>query len=364
MKPKIPSIEDRDTLVNLSSSLLSFFGIASKHPRIELINGVLQEKKKVMVLLLDGLGYHVRRVFPGAAASLIAHEIGMIHSVYPPTTVAATTAFLSNQYPKENGYLGWTSAFPDDNYLSFTGLKAADKSCPERKFLPLYESIVDKINKAGFPAEIVYPYPVDKSGPIDFPSLMEKAKAAFVRSSFVYVYWTDPDHAIHDEGLNSPIVERTIVELDKEVDAFAAGLKEEEALLVIADHGLIDIEEFDIAAHPDLCGLLSRGISIEGRTAAFFVNEGKESVFEELFAKYYPEIPLYSRQEMLESTYFGVGEASPLFPSLLGDFIAIPQGDELFIDTCHKKDDGGFKGHHGGISPFERDIGVSLYTSK
>lgn len=361
---KIPELIDGNTLVNLASTLLEHFGATPSHPSIQGISSSLKGAKKVAVILLDGLGHYVRRTHFEAAKLLIESEIATISSVNPATTVAATTAFLSGLYPKENGWLGWVSAFPDGNYLSFTGKNAATDSFDEAKHeLPPYESIVEKIARAGHGAGIIFPEVVGTGGPKDFDGELALIRQLFDEGKeFLYAYWTEPDHEIHDYGVDSPIVDAVIDGLCLKLAAFLPRLKEDEAVLVIADHGLIDIEEVDMAEHPDLVALMSRGFSIEGRAASIFVKEGKEGEFAELFGRYYPDIDLFGHEEAVNSGFFGTGKPNPIFDSLVGSFLAIPRGNELLIDKHHYPHGGGFKGHHAGQSKEEKTIGVSLFA--
>ena len=46
---------------------------------------------------------------------MIDHQRFDMEAVYPPTTVAATTALLSGKYPIETGWLGWTQYFRKSN---------------------------------------------------------------------------------------------------------------------------------------------------------------------------------------------------------------------------------------------------------
>ncbi len=362
---KIPELEDGNTIVNLASTLLGHFGAQAAHPSIPGISSSLQGARKVAVILLDGLGYYVRRAHPAAAKLLIEREIATISSVNPATTVAATTSFLSGLYPKENGWLGWVSAFSDGNYLSFSGKNAStDAFDGTSHSLPPYESIVERISASGHPAAAVFPSVVaGKGAPRTFSEELSALRKHFDEGKeFVYVYWTEPDHLIHEHGVEDSRVEETIAELCASLSSFADRLKEDEAILVIADHGLVDVREVDLAAHSDLIELMSRGFSIEGRAASLFVKEGMEGEFARLFRSYFPDIDLYSHEEVVASAFFGPGKPHGIFDSLIGSFLAVPRGNELLIDTFHYPNGGGFVGHHAGQSAEEKTIGVSLFA--
>ncbi len=365
MKNDLPSVSDGQTIVNFSASFLSRFGIEPPHRSIPLIDSLLSRKEKAVVLILDGLSAYNRRLFPSEAADLIASEVVCIDSVYPPTTVAATTAFLSGLYPKENGWLGWTTALNERTILSFSGREAGSEEAvgPGLSVLRPYVSIIEKMNEAGvkakayFPAQVAGPsFPKDIVG--SFPLLREDLDGGL---RFAYVYEPEPDMSLHEAGTSSPLVGQKIKYLNDAVKDFASSLKEDEALFVIADHGLIDVREIDIASHDDLVSLLKRGQSIEGRVASYFVKDGKEGVFSELWKQYYPQIPLYSHEEVVSSDFFGIGKPHPDFASSIGDFVAIPGSNELLVDSFHFPDACHYRAHHAGISREERKIGVSFF---
>ena len=154
MKEKLYS--KTHSLVNLSSSILKHYGITPVHQTIPEIDDILasSNKKNICVILFDALGKQVRHALLNEKDSLIRHEVLDITSVFPPTTVAATNAFLSARYPYENGWLGWKQHFNDlnitidmfSNTVSWGGEKLNNPLSYDRCS---YDSIIDLINKTG-----------------------------------------------------------------------------------------------------------------------------------------------------------------------------------------------------------------------
>ncbi len=86
------------------------------------------------------------------------------HSVFPPTTVAATTSIRSGLQPCEHSWLGWDCYFPqiNKNVTVFTNTEtgtstpAADYHVAQ-KYCG-YETVVEKINRHGGQAYEVMPF--------------------------------------------------------------------------------------------------------------------------------------------------------------------------------------------------------------
>ncbi len=238
------------SLVNLSSSILKHYGVNPFHEPIKEIDDLLEKSHNhnICVILFDGLGKYIKHKHLSKNDSLIRREFIDITSVFPPTTVAATTAFLSAKYPFENGWLGWKQHFNDLNMTieMFTNTVAYSykplndnisyKRCE-------YESIIDLINKKeNYKAYTIYPTNIDKNGAKDLNHFFElinyKSKG---NNQFIYAYWSEPDHTLHDEGTDSIKVKRLIKEINKKVTKLAKD-NPQTMFLIIEDHGLIDCE--------------------------------------------------------------------------------------------------------------------------
>ena len=94
-------------IVNLANSILENFGIKPKGETLLLVDQFLDKKyKNIVVLLLDGLGTSVLESNAKEDGFLRRHFISSINTVFPPTTVAATTSIISGMQPIEHAWLG------------------------------------------------------------------------------------------------------------------------------------------------------------------------------------------------------------------------------------------------------------------
>ena len=104
----------KNSLVNLSSSILKRFNVEPFHSTIPSIDELLQKHNKIVVILMDGMNEYLLETHKDVTRPFLDKCFTKITSVYPPTTVAATTSFLTAKYPGETGYLGWSQ--PINNF--------------------------------------------------------------------------------------------------------------------------------------------------------------------------------------------------------------------------------------------------------
>ena len=130
-----------------------------------------------------------------------------------------------------------------------------------------------------------------------------------------------------------------------------------------ADHGHINVKFLDFCEHEDLYNLLALPMSFEKRTPTFFVKEGKQKEFRELFLKYYGEhFILLSKEEALKDQIFGEGETREVITNFIGDFVATSIDEYCLYASEEMKKFDLFKGHHAGNTQEEMLIDISAYN--
>ena len=105
------------TLVNLGNSILNYFGVTPFHETLKEADEILKKshKEKVALVLFDGFGKVIAKHYKESIPFIYSHKAFEFNSVFPPTTVAATTALTTGLYPIENGHVGWTQFFKKHN---------------------------------------------------------------------------------------------------------------------------------------------------------------------------------------------------------------------------------------------------------
>ena len=141
-------------LVTIANSILKHFTGIKLNKTCKELDTILEKKeyKKIVVMLFDGLGASIREKHLSENDFLRKREKITISSVFPPTTVAATTSFLSGLYPSQNGWLGWQQYFKQHDLIieMFTNVNPLTREKINPPYLSSlycgYTSILDLIN--------------------------------------------------------------------------------------------------------------------------------------------------------------------------------------------------------------------------
>ncbi len=349
-----------NSITNLANSILKRFNVEPFHPTIKCIDEILKNKKKILVFLFDGMGEYIIRKHLKEHSFFRSHILTNITSTMPPTTVASTNSLLSGLYPEENGWLGWSQYFKENDKIVevFTNyIKGENKYIEGENYMSLfasYPNLADLINRENKKdiAKLIFSYPVDKNNR-DKKKMKQFVKYAYKEAqrseeTFTYAYNVSPDCYMHIDGTSSKRVHRKIKQIEKWVQKYS--LKNKDVLtLVIADHGMKDVRFDAINKYPDLVETLLRPITLECRCANFYVKEDRKSEFEQLFQKYYGNhYKLFTLKEAIDEHLFGEGKPSELALSFLGDYIAISV-DEVSLEYIYPNGKGKkMKGHHAG----------------
>ncbi len=273
-------IDYGNSLLSLSSSVLSYYGVGTHHNTLAALDKLLiKNYKNLVVMLFDGMGTAILEKHLPKDAFLRRNIKGVFSSVFPPTTTAATLSMMTGLSPIEHGWLGWSLYFDEiganvsifPNTLSGSGgLPAADYNVAER-CLP-YKTIFEKINEASngeVRANCVSPYSSYKSQSVE--EIIETVKTLCNEDGrcFIYTYWPQPDYDMHELGTSDSRITNIIKDINYSVEDMCASLSDT-LLIITADHGLVDTGWRFISDYPDIAECLVRAPSIETRACAFF----------------------------------------------------------------------------------------------
>lgn len=349
-------------ITNLAVSILDKFGIREEgRQKLGMITPYLtKDYENIVVVLLDGMGTAIVEKNLGADGFFRKHMKGSYSSVFPPTTVAATTSIISGLHPCRHGWLGWDCYFPglDKNVSVFTNtesgtdIPAAD--FPVASTYCGYKSIASRIRANGGQAYEISPF--IEPFPQDFGEICGKIKELCRRpgKKYLYAYWTEPDHLMHEKGCYGEETVKTVRELETRVQELCEEL-ENTLIIVTADHGHADSDGVAITDYPRIMECLVRMPSIEPRALNLFVKEEKKTQFEYEFKKEFEKkFLLWTKEEVLQSKIFGTGAVHPDFGEMLGDYLAIAIDDLSIYNTREEAEF--FVGVHAGLTKDEMVI--------
>ncbi|MCR4788675.1 MAG: alkaline phosphatase family protein [Lachnospiraceae bacterium] len=391
----LSALPDYDNcLVNLSNSILKRFDVQTTAGTLPLADRYLEgEYKNVVLLILDALGSSIVEKHLEKNGFLRSHIAGSYDSVYPPTTVAATTSVLSGLYPDEHGWLGWDIYYPqiDKNVTVFTNTeqqKEKENAFPSATYpdgrkkwgedsleevLPAaeynvgfrytpYKNIIEKINESGGSAYAAMPFLPPYPQSVDaILNLIEKLCDEPGRK-FIYSYWNEPDSTMHKTGTESPDTHRIILELEKKVEKTVSGLSDT-LFLITADHGHMDSKNLCLLDYPEIMNCLVRMPSIEPRTLNLFVKEECRKNFPEIFNRYFGDpFILLTRDEVLSERLFGTGKDRDGLEDMIGDYVALAISDKSIFNTHLEAQE--MPGGHAGLTKEEISIPLIVIGKK
>lgn len=325
----------QECLTNFACSIEKYFGLTPKNNTLPYIDQLLEEKKpeNVVVILFDGLGSRILDRTLKEDSFLRKHKYKEITTVFPATTTAATTSLQTGLNPIEHGYLGWNVYIsPIDKIITLYLNTEKGKEKTDEDFLKIknkyysFKSIPEQIEEKGLGKGIEL-FPFQKKIYHGLDDMLEKIKEETEKpgKKYIYAYDDEPDHTMHEYGPDSKEVKVLIEERDKKVEKLSEEL-ENTILFIVADHGHKKVEHIFLKDYPDLLDTLKMTTSLEQRAVSFHIKEDREKEFKKLFNKYFSnDFNLYSKEEVIESNLFGVGEEHPLFRNNLGDYIAIAE---------------------------------------
>jgi hypothetical protein len=335
--------------------------------------------------VLDGLGLAQlgRHLAAGGGRRFFAtHPHQGITTVFPATTAAAVTTFDSGASPTEHGILSWFLHLPDLGTVATvlrTTTRVGTPLFPEGYDLRAYYRIPSYVESATCKLGLlsggeIPDLPFGKAGTRwherrsygDLPGLVQTL-AAFAREPderLAYAYWPRYDGLCHEHGCASPQVVAHFEELDLALSSLVEALRDTDtALLVLADHGLVDVPRarcIDLATVPGLMECLAVAPSGDQRQMSCFVRPSMVAEFERVFASELAHAcTLVPAEALLAAGAFGPGTAHPSLRTRLGDYVLLARPGWSTIHTPPGLAPVYMPGSHGGMS--EEEIRIPLY---
>lgn len=360
MKQKFPDYSN--CISNLANSILEEFDVKEEgRQSLKALQPYLAKGyENIVVILLDGMGKCILEKNLEQDGFFNTHLQTTYSSVFPPTTVAATTSVANGLNPCEHGWLGWDCYYPqiDKNVTVFlnteTGTQKQAADVNVAWTYCGYESIVSKIRAKGGNAYEVTPFA--EPFPDNFEKICENIKQLCKQpgKKYIYSYWNEPDSIMHKKGCYGAEAKQTLKTLEKQVQQLCEEL-ENTLVIVTADHGHMDSKGVSITDYPANTECLVRMPSIEPRALNLFVKEEKKEQFEHEFKKAFGDkFLLWTKEQVLRKQLFGTGTPHPNFEKMLGDYLAIAIDDLSIYSTKEEADF--FIGVHAGLTEDEMTI--------
>ena len=333
MRTKICYPDYKNSLLNLTNTLLKHYGVRTKVSPLPILQKALKRPhKNVVLMILDGMGIDMLQHNLAPSSFFRRNIKSTLSSVFPPTTTAATTTYYCGLSPVEHGWLGWSPYFKDRDLVIemftdldyYTGKPTGANIAKQMAYVHIFDRI--KAVNSHLKATEIFPSSIRKDGADNFDQFCTKIKQQTQQKGkqFILAYWGEPDHTSHEVGPYSANIKQLLKEFDKKVKELCAEL-EDTLVIISADHGHIENKkEIVINDYPDFMDCLEAPLSLDTRAYAIFLKPGKEKTFVQLFKRYFAkDFILMKSKEALSSHLFGVGKPHPRVKDMLGDYLMI-----------------------------------------
>ena len=361
------------SILSIASSVLNHFGIKDcQHKTLPEFDELLsKDYKNIIVMLFDGLGTSTLKYHLEENDFLRKHHVTDISSVFPSTTVAATTSIMSGYSPAECGWLGWDLYFEEigenvavfRNTLQRNGEPAA-KFNVAHKYIPV-KSIMKRIEEVNGRRSA---YCVSFFSKYHSKSVEDICKTVYKLSKkrkrkYIYAYWHQPDGAMHGHGVTSKEAHEQILHINREVEKLCSKL-ENSLIIITADHGLCDGVNLFLEDYPEINSMLKFPPSIEpSRALSLFVKDGMKDNFKNEFNKLFgDDFRLMTKEEVFAENLLGFGKPHPRTYDFVGDYLAVATGNKSLFTEREEHE---FIGVHAGLTEDEMTVPfIAIETKK
>jgi predicted AlkP superfamily pyrophosphatase or phosphodiesterase len=374
----LPNYKD-GSIVNLVNSILVACDVRILYdPLPKLDSTKIAEAENIVLIVLDGIGYEYLQEH-GKNTVFEQHLQEKITSVFPSTTAACISSFLTGVAPQQHAITGWfvylkelgtvakilpfSPRFGGDQFSQvgispekiFSQINVAQRIMKRKTFQITkksiaysdYTSILSKGAKT-----LSYK---NLSG---FFKKIKKAIKSDKKRKFIYAYWSQFDALCHRHGVQSKQVASHFAELNTGMERFIESIRGTNSILIItADHGIIDTEKsktIRINNYPKLMETLALPLCGDPRLAYCYLRPNKTKQFEDFIGEYFSHAcELRKSEELIENNFFGLSTPSRKLYDRVGDYTLIMKDNYVIKDFLLGEKEKFLIGNHGGVSSTE-----------
>ncbi len=294
--------------------------------------------RRIGVLLVDGLGFHQLPTASPYAPVLadLAAGAGVLTAGYPSTTPVSLATLGTGAAPGAHGILGFTARRPDGRNL--VHIQWGDDPDP-REWQPLPTRFETAAAAGVRTAAVTRPefegtgltVAMHRGAPVIGASTgaevakgLVDALAAGSEPALVYAYHPDLDRAGHEAGVDSDEWRTAAAGVDAILDRVVHSLPPRSAVLVIADHGQLNVpaaDRFDMADSPELsAGVV--GVAGEPRARYLYVADGALADVTACWQSFFGErARVLTREQAIDEGLYGPVPAA--HAGRIGDVVVI-----------------------------------------
>jgi hypothetical protein len=335
----------------------------------------LRGARRVAVLLVDGLGADLVRAHADLAPTLAAlsSPAGDLSAPCPSTTPVSLATLGTGLPPGGHGVLGFVTEIPGED-RTVNHVQWSDD--PDPDVWQARRTVFEHVDSAGIAATAVGPYAYAGSGLTraayrgaaylgavshgDLVALLLRSLTDAPRA-LAYGYIPDLDLTGHVRGVDSAAWRAQLVLIDRVVEQLVDDLPDDAALLVTADHGMLDVPadtRLDLDGRPELDDGV-RLLAGEPRARYVHARPGAEADVLATWRSVLGERAwVAGRDEAVSSGVFGAVDDA--LAARIGDVVALARGSWAFIATERDPGPSRLAAYHGSLTATELAIPLLL----
>ncbi|APE38268.1 alkaline phosphatase family protein [Nocardia mangyaensis] len=346
--------------------------------------GLALDVDHVCVLLVDGLGATALAAHPDAAPFLSSLPAGSMTSGFPSTTATSLTTLGTGLPPGEHGIIGYLTRLPEQERLFNTlrwqlngeGPKVDPLTAfPPERIQPR-PTVFERAKAAGITAVQVAPGYQDGSGltragwrgggfrpTFSVGDLVDGALQALTSApkTLIYTYHSELDTTGHVRGPASRAWRFELANVDRIAAELAARLPARSALIVTADHGMVElVDRIDFDTHPHLSeGVITLGGEPRARHV-YTVDGATAEVADTWRGVLGNDFLVRTRVEAIAAGWFGP-QVSDESAYRIGDLVVVARGDGGVVRTGAEPLQSMMVGHHGSLTAAELLVPLRIH---
>lgn len=320
-----------------------------------------------VICLVDGLGARLLQAHADHAPFLAAGRREEIDSVFPTTTPSALASLGTGELPGTHGLVGASFLLPDTGRV-LAPLSWGDDPSPVA--VQPERTMFERLGAAGVTVRTLSATAYQRSGLTR--SVLRGAQYIAVdgidqqlqaladpwpsSASLTYVYLPDLDRTGHEFGAGSPRWCAVLREADRLVQGIVERMPRDAALVVTADHGMVNCPSEDRVAIEDDPALRADVDVIAGEPRArhLYVRTGAmDDVARRWRDRLGSRASVYTRDQLIDSGL--LGDVADFVAERIGDVVVVAEGT-LSLTSSVDARVSALTGQHGALTGEERAV--------
>ncbi len=340
----------------------------------------LADARQVVLLVLDGIGWHNLHDRAAAAPTLLSGVGRAITSVAPTTTATALSSIALGLTPAEHGVVGYrirlgpdTGTPPVDSEQVMNVLRWRSERGDLRRLVRA-EAFQPRPAFRGRQAQAVTRAEFASTGftaahlggarlvgwAVPSTMVVETRRLLAAGEPFVYAYYDGLDKVAHQYGLGEHYVAE-LVAVDRLVADLVAALPPGAALVITSDHGQVEVGANTRLPGPELLAATAL-LSGEGRFRWLHARPGAAAdLLDVAEALHGSEAWVRSREQIVDEGWFG-GPLPSALAARLGDVALVAHQPVAFLDPADTGETR-LASRHGSLTAVEMLVPVLVWPA-